>query len=224
MNNVIVYDFETNNKNPHIAEPVELGAVVIDTKRLMLLDDDTFFSEMKPLHPEVSESEETVKFHSENLKKSPEKIKAGWENNPHPKVVWKSFVEFCQKYKIKGRGTWGCLIRGGHNITNFDDIITQRMCQLYGPKEGFKGKLFHPVHYIDSYNLSFLWMDSLSNIQSYSMDSLRDYLGMSAESKEFAHNALQDTLDTARLIMRYLRLFRREARSVKFKDSFKHAM
>ena len=46
---------------------------------------------------------------------------------------------------------------------------------------------------------------------------MRDYLGMSTAN---AHDALKDVNDTANLLCRFLRLYRRTAKNVRFRDSF----
>ena len=65
------------------------------------------------------------------------------------------------------------------------------------------------------------WMfprfENSNEVTSYSMDNMRDYFGM---SKENAHDALKDVEDTAMLLCRFMRLYRRTSSSVRFKGAF----
>ena len=65
----------------------------------------------------------------------------------------------------------------------------------------------------------FYWFENDDSLKSYSMDNLRDYLGI---SKEGAHDALKDVRDTAEVLIRFMRLHRNIASKVKFKGSFVH--
>ena len=56
------------------------------------------------------------------------------------------------------------------------------------------------------------------DLKSYSMDSLRDYFGI---SKDGAHDAIKDVKDTAEIMIRFMKLHRNLASKIKFKNSFK---
>ena len=62
-----------------------------------------------------------------------------------------------------------------------------------------------------------MWMENNADVKSLSMDSMRDLFGM---SKENAHDALKDVEDTAMLLCRFMRLYRRTSSSVRFKGAF----
>jgi DNA polymerase III epsilon subunit-like protein len=66
-------------------------------------------------------------------------------------------------------------------------------------------------------NLVFYWFEHNNDLKSYSMDNLRDYLGI---SKEGAHDALKDVKDCAEVLIRFMKLHRSLGSKVKFKDSF----
>ena len=66
--------------------------------------------------------------------------------------------------------------------------------------------------------LCFNWFENLEEPKSYSWDILRPYLGLDEEG---AHDALKDVQDTARIIIRFMKLHRQIADCVKFKGSFK---
>jgi DNA polymerase III epsilon subunit-like protein len=66
-------------------------------------------------------------------------------------------------------------------------------------------------------NVIFYWFESNSELKNYTLDNLREYLGI---SKEGAHDALKDVKDTAEILIRFLKLHRNLGKKVKFKDSF----
>ena len=66
-------------------------------------------------------------------------------------------------------------------------------------------------------NLMFYWFESNQDLKSYTLDSVRDYFGI---SKTGAHDALKDVKDTAELIVRFMKLHRNLGQKIKFKDSF----
>ena len=95
----------------------------------------------------------------------------------------------------------------------------QRLCEQYNQVDKSNGmKIFHPRDQIDGMMLAFNWFENLDEPKKLNMDCLREYLGMSSEG---AHDALQDVKDTAEIILRFMRLQRKTAAKVKFKDSFK---
>ena len=55
-------------------------------------------------------------------------------------------------------------------------------------------------------------------LKNYTLDNLREYLGI---SKEGAHDALKDVKDTAQIMIRFLRLHRNLSSKIKFKEYFK---
>ena len=77
--------------------------------------------------------------------------------------------------------------------------------------------IFHPRDKIDLMHLMFLWFEDNDDIKSLSLDSMRDYFGM---SKDNAHDALGDVHDCAEILIRFLRLHRNQAKKIKFRNSF----
>jgi DNA polymerase III epsilon subunit-like protein len=66
-------------------------------------------------------------------------------------------------------------------------------------------------------NLVFYWFEGNNELKNYTLDSLRDYLGI---DKTGSHDALKDVKDTAQILIRFLKLHRNIANKVKFKSSF----
>ena len=100
--------------------------------------------------------------------------------------------------------------------------IVERMCQQYGPIDEKKGcqKIFNPIFTIDVMQHIYCWFENNQDVKGYSMDYMRDYFGMSENSKENAHDALQDVKDTANLMIKFLKLQRGLLKKVKFEKAF----
>jgi exonuclease I len=67
-------------------------------------------------------------------------------------------------------------------------------------------------------NLVYYWFENNNDVKSLSMDSMRDYLGI---SKAGAHDAIKDVKDTAEILIRFMKLHRNMSNKIQFKDSFK---
>ena len=131
------------------------------------------------------------------------------------------FVEYLDKYHSRSskKSQFSAPIAAGYNIYRFDLPIINRLSIKYGNTNKEKNtNLFYPRDTVDILNLVFYWFEQNSELKSYTLDSLRDYLGI---SKEGAHDALKDIRDSAEILIRFMKLHRRVAGGVKFKDSFK---
>ena len=69
-------------------------------------------------------------------------------------------------------------------------------------------------------NLVFYWFEHNGDLKNYTLDSLRDYFGI---SKDGAHDALKDVKDCANILIRFMKLHRNLGQKIKFKDSFSTA-
>lgn len=192
-----------------------------------------FNSYIKPIFDE----EECEKYgldtlQDEALKKNKIEIPT-LEAAPDIKTVWKLFTEYVKSFNYKNT-RWNAPIKAGYNINGFDDIIVDRICggntlgfptdkkepYKFGPwDDDYKTEaLFHPIHNIDAMRYMWAITENKKSIKSISMDSLREWLGMSTEG---AHNAVVDVKQGAELLIRILRMFRHFMPRVKFEGAFK---
>jgi exonuclease I len=65
---------------------------------------------------------------------------------------------------------------------------------------------------------TFGWFENSVEPESYSMDTLRKFFGMSEEG---AHDALQDVKDTWLILSKFLKLQRNLTKRITFKDALK---
>lgn len=223
-NKICVFDFETDGVNPNQCSPVQLACVMVDPLKLEVIPNSEFNINFKPetleKDPDYEYTTDVVDFHAKVQGCSKADILDRWSNYPTQEHSWKMFVDYMSKYHTRAskKSQFSAPIAAGYNIYKFDLPIIDRLSKKYGNtnKEG-KTDVFFPRDIIDLMNLVFYWFEQNSDLKSYTLDSLRDYLGI---SKEGAHDAIKDIRDSAEILIRFMKLHRRLANSIKFKDSF----
>lgn len=223
-NKICVFDFETDGSDPRLCSPVQVAAVMIDPIHLEVIDGSEFNINFKP---EVLESSENYKyetdileFHSKVKGCSQEEVLKAWYQYPKQEHSWNMFVNYLDKYHSRSskKSQFSAPIAAGYNINKFDLHIVDRLSNKYGNLNKEKRTdLFYPRDVIDGMNLIFYWFENSNELKSYTLDSLRDYFGI---SKQGAHDALKDVKDTAEIIVRFLKLHRSLSQKIKFKDAF----
>jgi len=226
LNKIFVYDYETDHKEAPLANPVDFAAKVYDPRLLTPIPDGEFQSFCRP--PDIDEPDykerhlETIEWHSKKDKMEVDDIIAKWKTYPNEKLVWDQFVTFIKKYNNdqKRKSAFSGPIRAGWNIRNYDNIITNRLCQKYGNSSKTQEQnLFHPRDVIDGLDLSFYWFENLGGENSpayYNMDYLREYFGLKSED---THTALTDVRDSGVIIIKFLQLHRRFSKGIAFKNA-----
>jgi DNA polymerase III epsilon subunit-like protein len=227
LHNIAVIDFETDGKDPYTCEPTELACVMIHPKKLEIIPDSEFFVQMRPsdidMPDYIKEHESTIKFHVKASGKSQEEILESWRNATQQKTAWETFVNYLGRYHTtqERKCVFTAPICAGYNIMRYDLVIIDRLAQKYGNIDKRVGtSLFFPRDKIDVMFYAFAWFEGMSEPASYSMDILRPFFGIDSEG---SHSAMKDVKDTADILIRFLRLHRRTAEKVKFKDAFKPA-
>lgn len=223
-NKICVFDFETDGSDPRSCSPVQIAAVMIDPIHLEIIDGSEFNINFKP---EVLENNDNyhyntdiLDFHAKVKGCSKEDILKAWYKYPTQEHSWKLFTNYLDKYHTRSskKSQFSAPIAAGYNIYRFDLPIVDRLSVKYGNvnKEN-KSDLFFPRDVIDGMNLMFYWFEHNNDLKSFTLDTIRDYLGL---SKDGAHDALKDVHDTAKIIIRFMRLHRNLAQKVKFRDAF----
>lgn len=225
-NKICVFDFETDGSDPTQCSPVQMASVIIDPISLSIVPNSEFNVFFKPEtlenNPEYEYTTDILDFHAKVRGSSKESILADWKNYPTQEHSWQMFTEYLLKYHSRSnskKSAFSAPIAAGYNIHRFDLKIVDRLSKKYGniDKEGCTN-IFFNRDIIDIMNLVFYWFEQNSDLKSYSMDNLRDYLGI---SKEGAHDALKDVIDSAEILIRFMKLHRNVASKVKFKNAFK---
>ena len=223
-NKICVFDFETDGSDPRTCSPVQIAALIIDPIHLEVVDGSELNLFFKP---EVLENNDNytyetdiLDFHSKVKGCSKDDILKAWYNYPKQDHSWKMFVNYLEKYHSRSskKSQFSAPIAAGYNINRFDLNIVERLSNKYGNlNKEQRTDLFYPRDVVDAMNLVFYWFEHNNELKSYTLDSLREYFGI---SKDGAHDALKDVKDTAAIIIRFLKLHRNLGQKVKFKNSF----
>ena len=222
---ICVFDLETDGADPRTCSPVQIAAIMVDPVKLDIIPNSEFNINLKPeaiqndINYDYSDSD-VLDFHAKVRSCSKEEILKSWHKNPSQDSGWKMFVSYLDMYHSRSsrKSMFSAPIAAGHNIGRFDLLITNRLSTKYKnvDKEG-KSSIFYPRDTLDLMNVLFLWFENSSDLKNYTLDNLRDYLGI---SKEGAHDALKDVKDSAEILIRFLKLHRKLSSKIKFKDSF----
>lgn len=224
-NKICVFDFETDGSDPSSCSPVQIAAIMIDPLSLEIIKESEFNINFKPevleKNTEYQYTTDILDFHAKVKGCSKDDILNEWKNYPKQQQSWDMFVSYLDKYhsRTSKKSQFSAPIAAGYNINRFDLKIIDRLSNKYGNvnKEN-TSSLFYPRDVIDVMNLVFYWFENNSDLKSYSMDNLRDFLGI---TKDGAHDAIKDVKDTAEIMIRFMRLHRNLSSKVKFKNSFK---
>lgn len=223
-NKICVFDFETDGSDPDSCSPVQLAAVIVDPINLEIIPNSEFNIFFKP---EVLENNDQYKyttdildFHAKVKGCSKEDVFNQWLKYPRQEHSWKMFVDYLDKYHTRNskKSQFSAPIAAGYNIFRFDLRIIDRLSHKYkNTNKENRSDLFYPRDTVDLINLIFYWFENSNDIKNYTLDTIRDYLGI---DKTGAHDALKDVKDTANIMIRFLKLHRNLSKKIKFKNSF----
>jgi len=213
MSNIVVFDFETDGKNPHLCNPVQLAAVIINPRTLEIIPESEFSIDIKPNDMDKEEYwtndiADTARWHANNYGVTLEQIKERWSKGTPEQTAWELFCKYLSNYGVG----WKAPIAAGMNIREYDLIITKRLEEKYKSKPTFAKR-----DKIDILDFCFAWFENLIEPTSYALDNLRKFFGI---SKDGSHDAIKDVYDEARIIIKFLNLNRSISHKVKFKNSF----
>lgn len=222
---ICVFDLETDGVNPDLCSPVQIAAVIIDPVRLEIVKNSEFNITIKPTaleeKPDYTYSDSDVlDFHAKVRGSTKDKVLESWKAYQKQDHGWNMFISYLEMYHIRStkKSCFSAPIAAGYNINRFDLKIIERLSTKYNNlnKEG-KSSIFYPRDVIDIMNLVFYWFEGNNELKNYTLDNLRDYLGI---NKEGSHDALKDVHDTANILIRFLKLHRNLSDKIKFKSSF----
>lgn len=208
--NIIVYDFETGSRYAWTTQPIQIAAIAIHPQKLEILEGGVFESLMKPLDDDEAIELGVDPIQDEALEVN-KKTRKELRTAPIPSVVWQAFAKWVKTFNPKGN-KWGRPVKAGFNNNRFDDIIVNRLCgedpYNFGPydNEYNQEEIFHPIHSIDVMKLCWYWFEGIDlPMRGMSLDALREYFGLVSEN---THDALVDVVDTAEILVRFMKLGR----------------
>lgn len=229
LQKICVFDLETDGSNPDICSPVQIAALMVDPINLEIIKDSEFNITLKPDAIENNadydyHDSDVLDFHAKVKSCSKESVLDSWRGFQKQEHGWKMFVSYLEMYHTRSGSKKSCFsapVAAGYNIHRFDLKIIERLSQKYNNlnKEG-KTSLFYPRDTLDVMNIVFYWFESNNELKNYTLDHLREYLGI---DKTGSHDALKDVKDTANILIRFLRLHRNMSNKIKFRGSFLNA-
>lgn len=216
---------ETDGSDPYSCSPVQLAAIMVDPIKLEIIKDSEFNINLKPEKLDGSvenpyTDSDILDWHSKVRGTTPDSILSEWKTYPAQNKSWDMFIQYLDKYHSRAskKNMFSAPIAAGYNIFRFDLKIVERLSKkYYNVNSEGTSTLFYPRDTIDVMNLVFYWFEGSKEIKNLTMDSLRDYFGISSHN---SHDALKDVKDTAEILMRFLKLHRKLFAKIKFKDSF----
>jgi len=216
-NNIVVFDLETTGVDTKTCQITQIAAVALNPRTLSYTDADKYSTFVRPEDFD-SIDQGNIDFHCKAQGCTQEELLKTWREAPSAKIAWKDFVGWLEGY-TRGKGFTTCPIPAGYNIKGYDLPIIRRYAKKFGnvDKEGIQ-KLFHRRDMFDLMDFINLWFENSKALKNYKLDTVREYFGI---SKEGAHDALKDVLDTALMLRKFIELHRRQFPRIMFKDSLK---
>lgn len=206
----MVYDYETGSKNKHNTQLTQIASIVIEPRKLTLIENSLFTSEVRPILDDAAAIAAGLGPVEDEALIKTNKTREALAIAPELKAVWPAWMDNISKYRVNRGGSWGAPVRCGFNIHNFDNPITDRYAEQFGQWDATWGtqNIFHPVHSFDLMPEFWKLTENIkiNSTHSISMDSIRKWLGMSEEG---AHDAKFDVIDCAELVIRFLRMKRK---------------
>lgn len=197
-NSICCYDYETGSADPETCAIVQIGAEMIHGRKLEVMSN--FSSYVRPDWDSPGITDDTMEFHAKNKGTSVEAFKKILNDAPPIEVVWPEFTAWVDKFNYaKGHKNGFCSpISSGYNILGFDNIITNRHCDLLGPQEKDKRsgnmvpRLFNRVHAFDLMHHMWFWFENMKEPKNLRLTTLLEHMGVPEDVVSLAHDASFD--------------------------------
>jgi DNA polymerase III epsilon subunit-like protein len=218
----IIYDFETGGRNPYKCQLTQIAAIVIDSRTLEIKPGGTFNTEVCPIWDTEKAMAANLDPVEDEALRVTRKTKEALLEAPNEKIAWQKFTQFCKGFNPKN-DPWKAPVPCGYNINGYDAHIVKRCCESYGPIDS-KGRpsIFNPIFKIDVMDLIFGWFES-EDMSSISLDNIRKFFGFPQDSRDNAHDALQDVKDTGNILIKFLKFQRNIVTNTSFEGAFENA-
>lgn len=218
-NSYCIFDLETTSPSPRRTQPVQIAAVMVNSRTLSIVPGSEFQSLIQP-----SFDPEFCKLHNLDLLQPGAvavhgKTEAMLRKAPSLKAVWANFCEYVNSFNYKGTN-WTAPISVGYNNKGFDNRIIERvMCDEpwgYGPssKDKSRPELFNKYTSLDVYDMMALMFENDKSVTKMGADALiRGHMGY---AKGQAHDAMGDVIMTAKVFCKVQRSLRAFAKTKNF--------
>jgi len=129
---------------------------------------------------------------------------------PETKVVWPTFVQWVSKHNKKNN-VYTAPIPAGYNIIGYDMHIVRKYCKKYKTEwdeERQDQKLFSQVYKFDVLDHIWYWFENNPDLEKLKIEYLLEYLGAPEHVIKGSHDALNDSMNIAKVVIRLLKLSR----------------
>jgi DNA polymerase III epsilon subunit-like protein len=130
-NKICVIDFETDSLAPELNQPISIGAVMLDSRRLTVCDGGTFYSLINRIPDENVHEYGLNPLEKTALEKNKIKIE-DVQKSPSLEKVWSDFINWFMYFCPK-TDPWSLPIAAGHNH-KYDRTILDRI--MFGHHRG----------------------------------------------------------------------------------------
>lgn len=203
---IICYDLETSGVDTNTADIWQICAIPINPRTLEILHEEKFQSYVRPQSLDGTPNDDPKWDRYKVITKGASDINHidtdTLKDYPTTEKVFKNLEAFTNSYgKDRDRP-----ISLGYNNVSYDNFLIERVCQQFKLIKRGKQGIFNQLQTIDLLHECFGWFEnSMTGPENYKLDTLRDYFGI---SKDGAHNAVKDVIDTAEIFVRFLKLRR----------------
>ena len=208
INTVVVFDLETGGLDTTSCQILEIAAVAIDPLSWTPITSSQFHSLVRP------DDEASLEPGAMAVNKLPiEELRKA----PSDKAVFNRFSDHLRRFGGKTSSSFTAPFAGGKNIRRFDLPIMDRYCRKFKMVDANGDpKLFNKVRVFDIEDHMLNWLGTTHLVENLSMDTFREFFGISHEG---AHSAVIDTMQTAWTLCKFQRLYRELAPKIKFKNA-----
>lgn len=207
-NHICIFDFECGSIDPTKCQITEIAAIVINPRSLKVEANGVFNSDVQPILDDEKAIAAGLDPVSDQALEITRKTRDQLAKAPNEKVVFHKFTQFIKQFNPKNNA-YTAPIPCGFNITNYDMVIIERLCQKYGPLYKGKQSIFNQLYQFDLMNYFMFVSENNPAIEKRRLSDFMDFMGMPAELKEQTHNGLHDVKCTANILIKLLH-FQRE--------------
>lgn len=226
FNPICVYDYETASRDPDSCQIIQVSGTMIHSRKLEIVD--SFTMSICPDWDAEGCDDDTIEWHSKQQGVTKKAFVDKLKESPTIDIAWPTFVSWVDRYNFgkPGKSAYKAPISSGYNIDGFDNVITNRYCQKYGPTEkdrNIEGKknarLFNGIHSFDVMKHMWFWFENIpvgpkEDLQNLQLTTLARYMGVPESILDSTHDAKTDVFITAQIV---LRLFNMERYMTGFK-------
>ena len=228
FNPICVYDYETAARNRFNCQVIQIAAVMIHSRKLEIVD--KFVMTVRPDWDAEGCDPQTIEWHAQQRGITTKQMTDKLNDAPDITVAWPTFVSWVDQYNFgkPAPSSYKAPISAGYNIAGFDNVITDRYCEKYGPTQKDKyveglmnPRLFNGVYHFDLMQHLWFWFENVpvgsnEELNNLQLPTIAQYMGIPEEVYSGAHDAYIDVYMTAQII---LKLFKMERYMTAFKTN-----